>query len=116
MDALSAATVASMFKSGSAFVLKYGSSTEQVLDEALSGEDWVKTGLGLVKSGAAIDGTGTNEFGKDYYYQKIVNDLCLRSCGTWGDSPTAGVWDLVWHHYRAKASNDSGGRFACYPE
>ena len=114
MDALSAATVASMFKSGGAFTLKYGSGAEQVLDEALSGEDWVKTGLGLVKSGAALDGTGTNEFGKDYYYQYIKNELCLLSCGYWGGSAVAGVWYLSWGDYRTKAYYGTGGRFCTY--
>ena len=116
MDALSAATVATMFKSGNAFSMRYGSGAEQVLDEALSGEDWVKTGLGLVKSGAALDGTGTNQFGKDYYYQYIRNESCLLSCGNWYDSTVAGVWGVYWGTSRTNSNYDVGGRFACYPE
>lgn len=116
MDALSAATVASMFKSGNAFAMRYGSGANQVLDEALSGEDWVKTGLGAIKSGAAVDGTGTNQFGKDYYYQYIRNELCLLSCGYWNDATLAGVWAVSWHHSRTTSFYGVGGRFACYPE
>ncbi len=116
MDAMSAATVASMFKSGNAFEMRYGSGANQVLDEATSGEDWVKTGLGAVKSGVAIDATGTNQFGKDYYYQYIRNELCLLSCGGWHDASGAGVWSVYWLFYRTGSSNTVGGRFACYPE
>lgn len=116
MDALSAATVASMFKSGNAFGMRYGSGANQVLDEAVSGEDWVKTGIGAVKSGAAIDGTGTNQFGKDYYYQYIRNELCLLSCGSWGYASNAGVWLVDWLYGRTTSYYGVGGRFACYPE
>ena len=114
MDALSAATEASMFKSGNAFGMRYGSGANQVLDEAVSGENWVKTGMGAIKSGAAVDGTGTNQFGKDYYYQYIRDELCLRSCSYWGDSTAAGVWLLYWGHYRADSSYAAGGRLATY--
>jgi len=115
MDALSAATVASMFKSGNVLGMKYGSGANQVLDEAISGENWVKTGLGAIKSGAAVDETGTNQFGKDYYYQYIKNELCLLSCGNWGGSTAAGVWAIHWFSYRSNSSAIVSGRFACYP-
>ena len=114
MDALSAATVASMFKSGNTFAMYYGSGANQVLDEAVSGENWVKTGLGAIKSGAAIDGTGTNQFGKDYYYQYIMNELCLLSCGHWAHSAAAGVWAVSWNTSRADSGDYVGGRVATY--
>jgi hypothetical protein len=94
--------------------MRYGSGAYQVLDEALSGESWVKTGLGLVKSGNAIDSTGTNLFGKDYYYQYIVSELCLISCASWGVSSSAGVWCVYWSVARSNSGNHVGGRAACY--
>jgi len=115
MDALSATTVASMFKSGYAFAMRYGSGANPVLDGALSGENWVKTGLGAVKSGAAVDATGINAFGKDYYYQYIRNELCLHSCGAWDYTTAAGVWTLPWTAFRPNSLHTTGGRFACYP-
>ena len=115
MDALSPTTVASMFKLGNGFSQRYGSGANQVLDEATSGESWVKTGLGAVKSGNSIDGTGTNQFGRDYYYQYIRNELCLLSCGDWSAGAHAGVWSLHWHDYRTTSATSVGGRFACYP-
>jgi len=115
MDALSKATVASMFKSGNAHAMRYGSGANQVLDGALSGEDWVKTGLGAVKSGDAIDETGTNQFGKDYYYQHIKDELCLQSCGRWGGASDSGVWLVYCNNSRTSSYYSTGGRFACYP-
>ncbi len=114
MDALSQATVQSMFRSGFSFSMRYGSGVNQVLDEALSGEAWVKTGLGLIKTGAAIDATGTNLFGKDCYYQHIRNDLCPRSCGYWNNGTDAGVWGVSWDFSRGSSRTSVGGRLACY--
>jgi hypothetical protein len=114
MDALSPTTVASMFKLGNGFSQRYGSGANQVLDEATSGESWVKTGLGAVKSGNSIDGTGTNQFGRDYYYQYIRNELCLLSCGTWGYGTHAGVWALPWDSCRTHSYYGVGGRFGTY--
>lgn len=115
MDAISAATVATMFKSANAFGMRYGSGANQVLDGALSGENYTKTGLGLVKSGSSIDGSGTNLFGLDYYYQNIRNELCVLSCLLWFYGSTAGVWGVYFYSDRTFSSNYVGGRAACYP-
>lgn len=115
MDAISSATVATMFKSANAFGMRYGSGANQVLDGALSGENYTKTGLGLVKSGSSIDGSGTNLFGLDYYYQYIRNELCVLSCLGWSSGSAAGVWSVDFSNYRAVSSYNVGGRAACYP-
>lgn len=115
MDALSAATVATMFKSGNAFAMRYGNGSYQVLDGSLSGESYTKTGLGIVKSSDSVSGGGTNLFGTDYYYQYIVNALCLLSCFIWDYSTSAGVWAAAWSHARGRSNNYVGGRAACYP-
>jgi len=104
-----------MFKSGNVLGMKYGSGANQVLDEAISGENWVKTGLGAIKSGAVVDETGTNQFGKDYYYQFIKNELYLPSCGHWANSTNAGVWAIDWSDARTDSKDYVSGRFACYP-
>lgn len=117
MDTLDAATVASMFKTtgGEAFAQRYGSGANQVLDESLSGAGWTKTCLGLVKSEAGINTSGTNLFGQDYYYQYIRNDLCALSCGGWGVGSAAGVWCLNLSTNRATSYDTVGFRCACYP-
>lgn len=117
MDALDAATVASMFKTtgGGAFAQKYGSGAYQVLDEATSGIGWVKAGLGLPKAETSVDTTGTNLFGQDYFYQYIRDQLCLLSGADWNTSSNAGVWASYWYSTRTHSNNNVGGRLACYP-
>lgn len=104
------------FKNGSVFDQRYGSSTNQVLDEATSGDGWILTGLGLPQDSSAIDTTGTNQFGKDYFYQYVRNQLCVLSGGHWGGTSYAGVWSVVWYNTRTYSSFSVGFRCACYPE
>ena len=104
------------FKSGYAYAMKMGSGTNQVLSEATSGAGWLLTGMGFPRAGTGVDATGTNLFGKDYFYQYIVNELCLLSSGTWGATTNAGVWHSSWSLYRTYARSTIGFRLACYPE
>ena len=115
MDAISVATVASMFNSANALAMKYGSGSNQVLDGSVSGESYTKTGLGLVKSSNSVDASGTNLFGQDYYYQYIRNDCCVVSCLYWALGSFAGVWGVDFSTGRATSSSYVGGRAACYP-
>jgi len=99
---------------GVAFSQRYGSGGNQVLSEATSGAGYLLTGLGFPKDGAAIDGTGTDTFGKDYYYQYIKDQLCLVSCSGWSFSAAAGVWSAHWNLTRSGSNYNVGGRAACY--
>jgi len=96
-------------------IQRYGSGGNQVLAEDLSGADWLLAGLGFPKDKDGIDTTGTNLFGKDYFYQYLRNELCLRSCGSWRSSSSAGVWYVSWLHYRTSSSNSVGFRCALSP-
>jgi hypothetical protein len=100
---------------GASFAQCFGSGSNQVLSEAVSGADWLLTGLGMPRNSSAIDTTGTNLFGKDYYYQTIVNDLCLLASVGWSSGAAAGVWGLAWDAGRTYSGHGGGGRFACYP-
>jgi len=104
------------FESGGAFGQRMGSGANQVLDEVTSGNGWLLTALGLPQDADGIDTTGTNLFGKDYFYQYIRNELCVRSCGYWSSTSTAGVWFVGLVYYRVGSSNYVGLRCACYPE
>ena len=97
------------------FAQRYGSGANQVLSEAINGANWKLTGLALPKDANGIDTAGTNEFGKDYYYQYIRNQLCGRSFGDWSGSSGAGVWFLPWNGYRTASGYSVGWRSACYP-
>lgn len=113
MDALAVPLKAAA--GGSAFARRFGSGANQVLSEAVSGGGWLLTGLGLPKDTNAFDATGTDPFGKDYYYQYLRNELCLLSCANWADASTAGVWCAHLGNLRPNSSNATGWRCACYP-
>jgi len=104
------------FKSGGAFALRFGSGTNQVLSEATSGNNWLLAGLGFPVSGDGIDGTGAAQFGKDYFYQYVRNELCLLSCAHWGSGSGAGVWAVRWLYPRTYSYNGVGLRCAAYVE
>jgi len=104
------------FKDAGAFAQRFGSGTNQVLDEATSGDGWILTGLGAPRDSDAIDTTGTNTFGKDYFYQYVLDEMCLLSGGYWSHTSGAGVWNMDWTYARSSAINYVGFRCACYPE
>jgi hypothetical protein len=87
-----------------------------LLSESTSGNGWILTGLGFPAAENAIDSTGTSEFGKDYFYQYIRNELCVRSCRNWSSGTGAGVWNVYWTTGRAYSGSDVGLRMACIPE
>lgn len=104
------------FKPGGVFLQRYGSSTNQVLDEATSGDGWILTGLGLPRDANAINTTGTDRFGKDFFYQYVRNELCVRSGGYWYDGSNAGLWLVSWYAHRTHSHDTVSLRCALYPE
>ncbi|MFA5285003.1 MAG: ubiquitin-activating E1 FCCH domain-containing protein [Smithellaceae bacterium] len=104
------------FKPGYSYAMRIGSGTAQVLSGDTSGANWLLTGAGFPMTSNAIDATGTNLFGKDYFYQYFINDMCLLSSGNWGSSTSAGVWNSNWSNNRTNANHAMGFRLACYPE
>lgn len=101
---------------GGAFAQRMGSGANDVLSSALSGAAWTNAGMGFPIDADGIDTTGTDLFGKDYYYQYIRNDMCLISSGDWTNAANAGVWGVGWVHYRTNTDNYVGLRAACYPD
>jgi len=95
---------------------RLGNGSNQVFSEAVSGADYVLTGLALPKDTSGFSVAGTNLFGTDYYYQYFRNELFPILGGGWSNSTDAGVWARVWVYYRTHASNNVGFRCACYPE
>ena len=95
---------------------RYGSGSNQVLAEDISGNNWLLSGLGFPKDADGIDTSGTNLFGTDYFYQYIRNELCLISCASWYSTSSAGVWYVSWYNSRTRSNYYVGFRAACYPE
>lgn len=103
---------APVFVSGGAFAQRVGSGTNQVFSESISGAGYVRTSIGMPMAGGA-DGTGTNLFGRDYFYQYVVNECCLVSCGGWNYGSDAGVWYSNWVNSRSSSGDSVGFRAAC---
>lgn len=102
--------------SGNGVAQRYGSGSGQVISGATSGAGWTLAGLGFPASAAAIDTSGTAQFGQDYYYQYIRNELCLLSFYGWGYGSHAGVWAVDWYGARSHSGHAVGFRAACYPD
>jgi hypothetical protein len=103
------------FLTANGFTQRYGSGANQVLSTELSGNDFELLQMGFpIQDG--IDSTGTNLFGKDYFYQYIRNELCVLSCGSWSHNSPAGVWTVHWHLDRTHSDSRVGFRCACYPD
>ena len=98
------------------YVQRFGSGANQVLAEDVSGAAWLLTGLGLPKDKDGMDTTGINLFGRDYFYQYIQNQLCVRVCGPWSYASSAGVWTVAWSNSRSDANYAVGFRLGLYPE
>lgn len=92
----------------------FGNGANQVLSEAVSGDNWKLAGLGMPKDGNAVAAAGTNLFGKDYYYQYVVDALCPISGGAWNATTDAGVWALGLNSVRTTSNYSVGFRSALY--
>ena len=102
------------FGAGDAFAQKFGSGANQVLSEVTSGAGYVLSGLGLPKDADGMDATGTNLFGKDYFYVYVVNDMCLLVASHWSSATYAGVWRADFNDIRGTSNGSVGFRAACY--
>lgn len=91
-----------------------GNGANQVLSEAISGNSWLLTGLGVPKDTNAV-GAGTALFGVDGQYWIHTNQLCLLASAGWNDGTRAGVWSLGWDGSRTDNYYLGGGRFGTYP-
>lgn len=100
---------------GNGFSQRMGSGANQVLSTDISGNGAVLTSLGIPQDADGIDTSGTNLFGRDYFYQYIRNELCVLSGGAWNSGSYAGVWYSYWHYYRTYSTTLVGFRCACYP-
>jgi hypothetical protein len=102
------------FGAGDAFAQRFGSGANQVLSEATSGAGYILAGLGLPKDADGMDATGTNLFGKDYFYVYVRNELCLIVAANWDRAATAGVWNASFSNARSNSTTDVGFRAAAY--
>jgi hypothetical protein len=97
------------------FDKRFGRAAAAVLDADTSGDGWARTALGLPLAGGISDGTtGSNLFGADYFYQKLVNEMCPIAGGNWSLSSSAGVWSVYLYSARTYSNVYVGFRAASY--
>lgn len=95
------------------FAQRFGNAAGQVLSPDLSGNGWLLTGLGFpLQSG--ISASGTNQFGQDYFYQYIRDQLCLISGANWDATSGSGVSAATLDLSRSSSSHPVGFRAASY--
>jgi hypothetical protein len=101
---------------GASISQRFGSSTNQVFsgDTTRANNAYKLTALGFPMAANSVDTTGTNLFGKDYFYQYFRDQLCPLVGGCWNDSTNAGVFYLYLFNARTISSNSVGFRLACY--
>ena len=92
---------------------QFGNGAMQVLSSATAGNDWILAGAGQPQAGG-VGAAGSNQFGADYFYQHIRNDMCLRAGGTWSVGSVAGVWAVNWSDARTNSGGNVGFRAASY--
>jgi len=94
------------------FARDFGDGANQVLGEAVDGDEWLRASSGM--AAGTYSASGTTLFGNDYAYQYVGNELCVLGGGSWGDSSRAGVFARIWSYYRADSLADVGFRAASY--
>lgn len=87
-----------------------GQRNNQVLSEAVSGAAWLRACCGFPKDESGVDTTGTDLFGKDFFYQYILNELCVLGCSSWNSSSLAGVWARSFSLARTYSGDYAGFR------
>jgi hypothetical protein len=65
-------------------------------------------------AGGGISTAGTNLMGQDYFYQHLVNQLCVISRGDWNTGVAAGVRARFLGSVRADAGSSVGFAASCY--
>jgi hypothetical protein len=95
---------------------RLGNGNNQVLSGNIdrTSAGYKLTAAGLPMNTAAISSNGGNNFGRDYYYEYYVNELCARLAGGWANTSYAGMWYLYLNAARSVSSTNTSGRSCLY--
>ena len=91
---------------------RYGNGANAVFDMATANGRALAM-LGMPTAGG-VSPAGSNAMGLDYFYQVIVNQLCVISRGAWNSGSNAGVRNRNLPSSRTNASNYVGFASASY--
>jgi hypothetical protein len=95
---------------------RFGNGTNQVLsgdiDRNSTGYKLTAAGLPMNASGISI--SGGNNFGRDYFYQYYINEVCARMFGSWGSTTYAGIRSLALNYASGSSLIANSGRSCLY--
>jgi hypothetical protein len=103
------------FADGGVFGQRFGNGVEQVIPFNLdrTNNNYLLSSLGLPDT-AGMSSGGSNQFGQDYFYQYLIDELCPLSGGDWHDIPYAGVFHLYLLYTRTNIYTHVSGRSSLY--
>ncbi len=97
---------------GNGLVQRFGNGANAVFDwSTLQGRARAMAGM---PAAGGMSAAGTNAMGQDYYYQHMVNQLCVVSRGRWDSGAGAGVRARDLSNARAAAYSSVGFAASCY--
>ena len=88
-----------------------GNGAAQVFAEDTSGDNWLRTGMGMPKTIAGIDtATGTDLFGRDQYVENVLAENMLATGGGFPSTTAAGINALNYNVSRTLSDPAIGYR------
>lgn len=95
---------------------RYGNSTNQVFEFSTSrtADAYRRAAVGLPNGYNAVNTSGTNKFGTDYFYEYILSEMCPLRFGYWNHTTLAGVWCISLGNSRAYSLNYVSARACLY--
>lgn len=94
--------------------IRMGNGSGDVLDDALSGTGWLKTGAMVPINSGGYSSTGTNLFGKDYIDPERRQNGFPTVGGSYASNANAGMWAVNWYRGRSSADATFGFRAGFY--
>ncbi|MEA3641308.1 MAG: hypothetical protein VBE63_15390 [Lamprobacter sp.] len=91
---------------------RFGNGSNQVFDEALSGDGWLRTNSGIPQDTDGISAGGTNLFGVDGCYRYNRANVFPLGGGNWYSTASAGVFARYWSSPRSSVTAGSSFRAA----
>lgn len=103
------------FADGGVFGQRFGNGVEQVIPFNLlrTDNDYLLSSLCLPDMAGMSIG-GSNQFGQDYFYQYLRDELCPLSGGTWSHTSHAGVFRIDLVSNRTGNYTNMSGRSSLY--
>jgi hypothetical protein len=90
-----------------------GNSAQQVFSSATTGKDWQASCAGIPLS-TGVNSVGTDLFGRDFFYDTRVDDMCPSSGGFWRIGENSGIWTVTFGFSRLSVSESASVRGALY--